>query len=81
MAEMPDLIAYQEKQQRQTAAKKPDLMAYQERQEAKKPPLPPITIFSYRRRESTARAVREASAAATGPQTTRTQSAERRRRW
>lgn len=36
MAEMPDLIAYQEKQQRQTAAKKPDLMAYQERQEAKK---------------------------------------------
>lgn len=36
MAEMPDLIAYQEKQQRQTAAKKPNLMAYQERQEAKK---------------------------------------------
>lgn len=36
MAEMPDLIAYQEKQRRQTAAKKPDLMAYQERQEAKK---------------------------------------------
>lgn len=82
MAEMPDLIAYQEKQQRQTAAKKPDLMAYQERQELeKKPSLPPITIFSYRRRGSTVRAVREASAAATGPQTTRTQSAERRRRW
>ena len=36
MAEMPDLIAYQEKQRRQTAAKKPNLMAYQERQEAKK---------------------------------------------
>lgn len=36
MAEMPDLIAYQEKQQRQIAAKKPNLMAYQERQEAKK---------------------------------------------
>lgn len=36
MAEMPDLIAYQEKQKRQTAAKKPNLMAYQERQEAKK---------------------------------------------
>ena len=36
MAEMPDLIVYQEKQQRQTAAKKPNLMAYQERQEAKK---------------------------------------------
>ena len=36
MAEMPDLIAYQEKQQRKTAAKKPNLMAYQERQEAKK---------------------------------------------
>lgn len=36
MAEMPDLIAYQEKKQRQTAAKKPNLMAYQERQEAKK---------------------------------------------
>lgn len=35
MAEMPNLIAYQEKQQRQNIVKMPDLVAYQARQAAK----------------------------------------------
>ena len=61
MAEMPNLIAYQEKQQRQNVVKMPDLVAYQARQAAKQSAAQDDPLVQDARKYGTGRARSERS--------------------